>query len=98
MAYLNVSAMKGVVRFGKKWKLGPCYVGHYEFLRRVDTVSYELRLPSELSSINPVFHVSMLKKCIGDPESTLPIEGLGVKDNLSSEDVQFKSLINKKGN
>ena len=53
-------------------------MGHYEISQRVDKVTYELRLPSELASIHPVFHVFMLKKCIGDPDSILPIEGLGV--------------------
>ena len=52
---------------------------------KVGKVAYELRLPCELALIHPVFHVSMLKKYIGDPETTLPIEGLGVKDNLSYE-------------
>ena len=65
-------------------------------------MAYELRLPSELASVHPIFHVSMLKKCIGDPECILPIEGLGVKDNLSYEEVpvqildkKVKKLINK---
>ena len=40
-----------------------------------------------MALVHPVFHVSMLKKCIGDPESILPIEGLGYQDNLSSEEV-----------
>ena len=75
--------MKGVMRFGKKGKLSPRYVGPYELLQRVGKVSYELKLPSELASIHLVFHVSMLKKCIGDLESILPIEGLGVDENLS---------------
>ena len=79
--------MKGVVRFGKKGKLSPRYVGPYEILQRVGKVAYELKLPSKLASVHPLIHVSMLKKCIGDPESILPIEGLGVKDNLSYEEV-----------
>ena len=61
-----------------------------------------MKLPSELPSVHPVFHVSMLKKCIGNPESTLPIEVLGFKDNLSYEEVpvqildrQVKKLRNK---
>ena len=37
----------------------------------------------------------MLKKCIGDHESILPIEGIGVKDNLSLEEVHFIFLIGK---
>ena len=42
--------------------------------------------------VHPVFHVSMLKKSIGDPESILPIEGLGVKDNLYYEEVPVQNL------
>ena len=43
-------------------------------------------LPSEFASVYLVFHVNMLKKCVGDPDSILPIEGLSVKDNLSYEE------------
>ena len=67
-------------------------MGPYEILQRVGKVAYELKLPSELASVHPVFHVSMLTKCIGDPESIFPIEGLGVKDNLSYEDVPVQIL------
>ena len=100
--YLNISSMKGVVRFRKKGKLSPRYVGPYEILQRVGKVAYELKLPSELASVHQVFHVSNLKNCIGDTESILPIEGLGTKDNLSYEedlvkilDRQVKKLRNK---
>ena len=79
--------MKGVVKFCKKRKLTPGYVGPYEISQRFGKVAYELNLPSELSSVHPVFHVSMLMKCIGDPESILPIEGLGVEENISYEEV-----------
>ena len=58
--------MKGVMRFGRKVKLSPRYVGPYEILQRVGEVAYELELPTELASVHPVFHVSMLKKCLGD--------------------------------
>ena len=75
--------MKGVIRFGKKGKLSPRYVGPYEILQRVGKVAYELKLPSELASVHLVFHVSMIKKCINDPKFILPIEGLGMKDKLS---------------
>ena len=90
--YLKNSPMKGVVRFGKKGKLSPRYVGPYEILQRVGKVAYELKLPSKLASVHSLIHVYMLKKCIGDPESILPIEGLGVKDNLSYDEVSVKIL------
>ena len=60
--------MKGVVRFGKKGKLSPLFVGPYEIFKRIGKVAYELKIPSELTSVHPIFHVSMLKKCIDDPE------------------------------
>ena len=64
----------------------------YEILQRVGKVAYELKLPSELASVHSVFHVFIPKKCIGNPESILPIEGLGVKDNISYEEVLFQTL------
>ena len=49
-------------------------MGLYEIWKRVDKVAYELKLPSELALVDPIFHVSMLKKCIGCPESLFPFE------------------------
>ena len=46
-----------------------------------------MRLPIELSSIHPVFHVSIIKKCIGDTVSILPIKGIGLDNIISYEDV-----------
>ena len=100
--YLKISPMKDVVRFVKKWKLSAFYVGTYEILQRVIKVGYDFWLPCELASVHPIFHVSMLKKYIGDPESLLPIEALGVNDNLCYEkvpvqilDTQVKKLRNE---
>ena len=58
-------------------------------------IAYELKLPSELAWVHIVFHVTMLEKCIGDPESILPIEGLGVKDDSLMRMFRFKLLIVK---
>ncbi|XP_069143416.1 uncharacterized protein [Solanum lycopersicum] len=90
--YLKIIPMKGVVRFGNNGKLSPPYVGPYEILQRVGKVSYELQLPRELYLVHLVFHFSMLKQCNSDPESILPVEGLGVKDNLSYEEVPVKII------
>ena len=84
--------MKWLVRFSKKGKLIPHYVGPYEILQKVGNVAYELGLPRKLSSVNPVFHVSMLKKCIGDPEYILHNESLGVNDNLPYQEVLVQIL------
>ena len=64
---MKISPIRGVVRFGKKGKLTPRYVGPYEILQRVGKLAYELKLPSELASVHPIFHVSMLKKYIVIP-------------------------------
>ena len=55
-------------------------------------VVYDLKLPSELASIHPVFHDSMLKNCIGVPEFNLPIEGLEVQEKLPYEEVLVEIL------
>ena len=60
--YLKISPMKRVVRFGKKGKLSPSYVGPYEILQRVNKDAYELKIPSEWALVHSVFHVSMHRK------------------------------------
>ena len=90
--YLKISPMKGVVRFCKKGNFIPRYVGPYEILEIVGKVAYELKFHYELALVHPVFHVSMLMKCIGDFKSILPIEGLDIQENLSYEEVSVKIL------
>ena len=82
--------------------MSPGYVGPYKILQKIGKVAYELRLHSEFALLDSVFHVSMLNKCIGYRDSTLPIEGLGSQDNLSDEEIpirifyrQVKKLRNK---
>ena len=70
-------------------------MGPYEILQRAGVVDYELELPTELSSNHIVFHVSMLKKCIGDIEFILPNKGLVFQENLSYEEVLIKILYRK---
>ena len=54
--------MNGVMRFGKKGKLSPHFIGPFEILERIGEVAYKLALPPSLASVHNVFHVSMLKK------------------------------------
>ena len=69
--FLKVSPMKGVIRFGKKGKLAPRYIGPFEIRTRVGEVAYRLVLPPELSWIYPVFRMSMLRKYIVDHSHVL---------------------------
>ncbi|WMV14492.1 hypothetical protein MTR67_007877 [Solanum verrucosum] len=94
--------MKGVMRFGKKEKLSPRYVGPYRSLKRISKVASELELPAALATVHPVFHISLLKKCVGDPASVVPLETVAVKDSLYYDDVpveifdrQVRRLRNK---
>ncbi|GJX56579.1 hypothetical protein Tco_0286476, partial [Tanacetum coccineum] len=79
---LKVSPWKGVVRFGKKGKLAPQYVGPFEIVERVGPVAYRLRLPQKLSCIHDTFNVSNLKKCLTDSDLQVPLEEIKIDDKL----------------
>nr|GEZ99806.1 hypothetical protein [Tanacetum cinerariifolium] len=59
--FLKVSPFRGVKCFGIKGKLSPRFIGPFEILERVGEVSYRLALPSQLSHVHDVFHVSLLR-------------------------------------
>nr|GEU95993.1 Gag-Pol polyprotein [Tanacetum cinerariifolium] len=79
---LKVSPWKGVVRFGKRGKLNPRYVGPFKVLERIGDVAYKLDLPEELSRVHNRFHVSNLKKCHADEPLAVPFDGLYIDDKL----------------
>ncbi|GJS44069.1 putative reverse transcriptase domain-containing protein [Tanacetum coccineum] len=79
---LKVSPWKGVVRFGKRGKLNPRYVGPFKVLAKVGKVAYKLELPQELSRVQHTFHVSNLKKCYADEPLVMSLEGIHVDDKL----------------
>ena len=58
---------RGVVRFDKRGKLSPRFIGPFEMLERIGTVAYRLALPPSMSGVHEVFHVSMLVKYTPDP-------------------------------
>ncbi|GJQ91733.1 putative reverse transcriptase domain-containing protein [Tanacetum coccineum] len=78
----KVSPWKGVIRFRKRGKLAPRYVGPFEILERIGPVAYRLRLPEELSSVHDTFHVSNLKKCLADASLHVPLNEIKVDKTL----------------
>ena len=79
---LKVSPWKGVVRFGKKGKLSPRYVGPFPVIQRIGPVAYRLQLPEELAGVHDVFHVSNLKKCLSDESLVVPLQDIEVNEKL----------------
>ena len=90
--FLKVAPLKGVMRFGKKGKLSPRYVGPFEIIERIGKVAYKLALSPELSSVHNVFHVSMLKKYVSDPSHVLTQDAIEVQEDLTYEEKPVKIL------
>ncbi|GJV46704.1 putative reverse transcriptase domain-containing protein [Tanacetum coccineum] len=79
---LKVSPWKGIVRFGRKGKLAPRFVGPFEILERIGYVAYKLRLLEELSSVHDTFHVSILKKCLAYANLHVPLDEIKVDKTI----------------
>ena len=101
--FLKIAPVKGIVRFGKKGKLSPRFVGPFEILEKVGKVAYRLALPPSLEKVHNVFHVSLLRKYVADPSHVLNYEPLELSQDLTymEKPVQIldrkeKELRNKK--
>ena len=61
---MKVSPFRGLIRFGKKGKLSPRFIGPFKILKRVGAKAYRLVLPPSIIAVHDVYHVSMLRKYI----------------------------------
>ncbi|WMV50000.1 hypothetical protein MTR67_043385 [Solanum verrucosum] len=86
------NCQQSVMRFVKNEKLSPRFIWPYRILRRVGRVAYELELPSGLKSVNLVFHVSILHKCVGNPSRVVPVVDVEITEELSYEETPFAIL------
>nr|GFA01229.1 putative reverse transcriptase domain-containing protein [Tanacetum cinerariifolium] len=92
---LKFSPWKGVVRFGKRGKLNPRYVGPFKVLERIGDVAYKLDLLEELSRVHNTLHVSNLKKCHTDEPLAVSLDGLHFDDKLHFVEEPVE-IINRK--
>ncbi|GKG34149.1 hypothetical protein Tco_0436845, partial [Tanacetum coccineum] len=79
---LKVSPWKGVIRFGKRGKLNPRYMGPFRIIAKVGTLAYRLELLEQLSRVHNTFHVPNLKKCFVDVPLTIPLDEIQIYDKL----------------
>ncbi|GJW44262.1 putative reverse transcriptase domain-containing protein [Tanacetum coccineum] len=79
---LKVSPWKWVIRFGKRGKLNPRYIGPFKVLAKVETVAYRLELPQQLRRVHRTFHVSNLKKCLSDEPLAISLDEIHIDDKL----------------
>ncbi|KAI3685864.1 hypothetical protein L6452_35125 [Arctium lappa] len=77
---LKVSPWKGIIRFRKRGKLSPRFLGPFKVLKRVGLQAYQLELPPELSRIHNTFHICYLRKCLVEEESVIPLSELTVDE------------------
>ena len=92
--FLKISPWKGVLRFGRRGKLSPRFIGPYEIVSKVGPVA-KLKLPSELSRIHDTFHVSMLRKYIPDPSHVPREQPVQLKENLIYEKTHVQIVDRK---
>ena len=102
MVFLKLTPWKRVIRFQKRIKLNLRYIGPFRITESIGPVAYRLELPSELSQIHNVFHISMLRKYSPDPSHILEASPIELKENLTFEpqpiaimDQEMKQLRNK---
>ncbi|KAK6160712.1 hypothetical protein DH2020_004093 [Rehmannia glutinosa] len=93
--FLKVAPMKGVMRFGRKGKLSPRYIGPFHITKRIGHVAYRIDLPASMSQIHDVFHVSMLRKYVSNPSHILKHEPVELKADLSYEEVPLEILLHE---
>ncbi|KAA0049947.1 pol protein [Cucumis melo var. makuwa] len=92
MVFFKVAPMKDVLRFEKKGKLSPRFVGSIEILEGIGSVAYRLTLPPSFFTVQDVFHVSMLRKYVADPTHVVDFEPLQINENMSYEEQHVEIL------
>ncbi|XP_037492052.1 uncharacterized protein LOC119369595 [Jatropha curcas] len=93
--FLKVSPWKKILRFGRKGKLSPRFIGPYEIIERVGPLAYRLALPPDLDRIHNVFHVSMLRRYRSDPSHVIAVESITIDPDLTYEEEPVRILASE---
>ena len=80
------------MRFRKKGKLSPRFIGPHDMIEKVGPVAYRLALPLELEKIHNVFHVSMLRRYRSHPSHVVSTETIELKPDLKYEEEPVEIL------
>ncbi|XP_070047176.1 uncharacterized protein [Nicotiana tomentosiformis] len=83
---LKVLPMKGIMRFGRRGKLSPRFIGPFEVLEQVGEVAHRLPLPPSLSGVHLVFHISMLQMYHDDRSHVLDYNTIQLDESLGYEE------------
>nr|GEV96668.1 putative reverse transcriptase domain-containing protein [Tanacetum cinerariifolium] len=79
---LKVSPWRGVIRFGKRGKLSPRFIGPFKVIERIRPVAYKLEFPNKLRGTHDTFHVSNLKRCFMNDDVVIPLDEVQLDDKL----------------
>ncbi|XP_073119145.1 uncharacterized protein [Henckelia pumila] len=80
------------MRFEKKGKLAPSFIGPFEILDRVGALAYRVAFPPNLDGVRNFFHVSMLRKYISNPSHVLSLEPLQLTPHMTYEERPIRIL------
>ena len=92
--FLKVSLWKKILRFGRKGKLSPRFIGPFKILERVGPMAYRLALPMELAKLHDVFHVSILWRYRSDTWHILPVQDIQVKEDFTFDE-EPKAILDR---
>ena len=93
--FLRISPNRGVIRFGKRGKLSPRFIGPFDILERVGDVAYRLALPPSLVGVHDVFHVSQLRRYVSDPSHAVDFSEITVRPDMSYDQQPVEILDRK---
>ena len=93
--FLRVFSTRSVMRFGKKDKLSPRFIGPYEILERIGEVAYQLALPPSIDCVHNVFHVSQFRQNLRDDSHVLELEQLTIDNTLRYKETSVQILDKK---